>query len=764
MPRRRRESDDGDDAETPPKRHRYNLRSRSKRVLGEEEEGRINTLSDEDLRARSNVLKPADKPSKALDVKFVDYQTKLNRKNHHSNEFEKAGNIIRRGQEFVLNVDFDREIKPDHDVIILQFTYGLRPQESKGSVIRIQLTLKLSCKTSDITGTWFAEVKKIDGKNLECSIKSAPDSTIGVYQFYVETNLVGNKESMKRHLGKEAFTILFNAWTKDDTVYMEKKEEREEYVLNETGRIWTQRGYFGRPWNFGQFDEPVLDVALKLLEDGGLSDVACTSPVAVIRCLSSLCNSCDSDGVLEGRWTSEYPEDCTKPWNWAGSVAIIKEYHSNGNKPVRYGQCWVFSGLLTTMCRCLGIPTRSVTNFDSAHDTDSSMTIDSHWDEDGEPIEDMNDSVWNFHVWNESWIRRLDLPEGYDGWQAHDATPQEASEGIMRCGPAPLKAIKEGHVYLNYDIPFIFGEVNGDRVQWVVKKDGTMEVSQIDHSAVGHAISTKRVGSNFLEDVTHLYKYQDGSEEERKVAKFVSRYSTRRKHNIYKLDTQKELDFTITTPKETLIGDDMEIKAAIKNMTDESRAISLTFTLINVYYTGVAGKRVKTQTFKENIGPKDEKELTIQISGKEYHANMNPEGRFQLYISGKNLETGRMQSKDESFMLKKPELVIQVPETIEVKKDTEATIVFKNTTQLVLTQAEIAVEGAGLIASKTIAISNPVNPGDEVKETVVLHPRPRSYWARELIASFTSKQIVDIETSAPIKVIKPTNGNDSDDD
>ena len=47
-----------------------------------------------------------------------------------------------------------------------------------------------------------------------------------------------------------------------------------------------------------------------------------------------------------------------------------------------------------SVCRCLGIPTRSVTNFDSAHDTDSSMTIDSHWDEDGEPIEDMNDSVW----------------------------------------------------------------------------------------------------------------------------------------------------------------------------------------------------------------------------------------------------------------------------------------------------------------------------------------------------------------------------------
>jgi len=36
----------------------------------------------------------------------------------------------------------------------------------------------------------------------------------------------------------------------------------------------------------------------------------------------------------------------------------------------------------------------------------------------------------NFHVWNESWFKRPDLPAGHDGWQAHDATPQETSEGM----------------------------------------------------------------------------------------------------------------------------------------------------------------------------------------------------------------------------------------------------------------------------------------------------------------------------------------------
>ena len=32
-------------------------------------------------------------------------------------------------------------------------------------------------------------------------------------------------------------------------------------------------------------------------------------------------------------------------------------------------------------------------------------------------------------MWNESWLVRRDIPDGYDGWQAHDATPQELSEG-----------------------------------------------------------------------------------------------------------------------------------------------------------------------------------------------------------------------------------------------------------------------------------------------------------------------------------------------
>ncbi|KAK3085497.1 hypothetical protein FSP39_004245, partial [Pinctada imbricata] len=87
----------------------------------------------------------------------------------------------------------------------------------------------------------------------------------------------------------------------------------------------------------------------------------------------------------------------------------------------------------------------------------------------------------NFHVWNEVWMRRPDIPKAnYDGWQVIDCTPQEESQGIYQCGPIPVAAIKEGDISYNYDGAFIFAEVNADIVTWVVDRDGTLYLSDIN--------------------------------------------------------------------------------------------------------------------------------------------------------------------------------------------------------------------------------------------------------------------------------------------
>ena len=58
----------------------------------------------------------------------------------------------------------------------------------------------------------------------------------------------------------------------------------------------------------------------------------------------------DGDGgILCGLWSSEEDDyaDGTDPTAWSGSSAILEEFwHSKTS--VKYGQCWVFGGLLTT--------------------------------------------------------------------------------------------------------------------------------------------------------------------------------------------------------------------------------------------------------------------------------------------------------------------------------------------------------------------------------------------------------------------------------
>ena len=58
---------------------------------------------------------------------------------------------------------------------------------------------------------------------------------------------------------------------------------------------------------------------------------------------------------------------------------------------------------------------------------------------------------------------------------------------------------------------FVFGEVNGDQATWLIQPNGDMQLVNLQTYEVGQYISTKAVGSDEREDVTHLYKYDEGT-------------------------------------------------------------------------------------------------------------------------------------------------------------------------------------------------------------------------------------------------------------
>ncbi|ESO92905.1 hypothetical protein LOTGIDRAFT_120391, partial [Lottia gigantea] len=616
-----------------------------------------------------------------------------NKIKHQTDCYDNEDLVVRRGFGFQIDVKFNRKI--NHvDTVVVQIQTGRRPMESKGSIVNFKIPKSGKLKVETELYTWCMDNVKWSDKAVSFELQPI-DVIIGTYQMYIETRIEDLDEVSRFHIEDEDIHIIFNPWWPDDEVYMPNSTERDEYVSNEMGRIWvgSSNSHRGRPWNFGQFDKPCLEAALFLLDRAELKEGARRSVISIVRTISAQANSCDDYGVLEGRWSSEYPSNCTKPWAWSGSVSILEEFMKTG-KPVKYGQCWVFSGVVTTLLRALGIPTRSVTNFDSAHDTDCSTTIDSHVDEDGKPLDDLDDSVWNFHVWNESWFRRRDLPDGYDGWQAHDATPQEVSDSVMRCGPAPLKAIREGHVYLNYDVPFIFSEVNGDRIYWKVKEDKSMEVCNVDSHSIGKCISTKAIGKPDRHDITHLYKHNEGRAEERRVVSFVHKFGSRKDLDIYIRKFNKDIKMDLKIP-ETLLGNTLEISVKMKNTSNVSRTIDGRISVCSCFYTGIPAKKIKSEKAYHVIKPKSECIVKFEISSSDYGSKLNPIASMIVYCALQAQETKQHLVKKASFNLTMPNLKIQVPSQMKMREKSEVTVSFKNPLHINLTNSVFTFECAG---------------------------------------------------------------------
>lgn len=84
--------------------------------------------------------------------------------------------------------------------------------------------------------------------------------------------------------------ILFNPFSRDDLVYLESEEQRREYVLNETGKVFvgTHHRPKGRRWVYGQFADVALPVAQLLLEMSGLNPSERGNPVQVARAISGI--------------------------------------------------------------------------------------------------------------------------------------------------------------------------------------------------------------------------------------------------------------------------------------------------------------------------------------------------------------------------------------------------------------------------------------------------------------------------------------------
>uniref|UniRef100_A0A146ZQM5 Protein-glutamine gamma-glutamyltransferase 2 n=1 Tax=Fundulus heteroclitus TaxID=8078 RepID=A0A146ZQM5_FUNHE len=676
----------------------------------------------------------------ALDIERCNLNIKSNNSSHHTEPFGGERLIVRRGQPFSILLHLSpssRELKVGEKNLTFVVETGPLPRKESDT----KVTFISQESTADTE--WSASATRdTSGRTVTVSISSSPKAPIGVYTLTLEQ--LGQKTSLGQ------FTLLFNAWCPQDAVYMPSEEKRKEYVLAQHGLVYrgTHKRIKGKPWNFGQFEPGILDICLKILDDNPkfVSDAdkdisARRNPIYVTRVLSAMINSNDDLGVLVGEW--EDFSGGTHPGLWMGSGEILRQWAESG--PVRYGQCWIFAAVACTVSRALGIPCRVVTNFGSAHDTDANLVIERFYDENGDRISGY-DSIWNFHVWVDSWMTRPDLGSRFDGWQTSDPTPQETSDGIFCCGPASLHAIKEGEVALKYDTPFIFAEVNADVEDLVRLSTGQFVKFSGSTKAVGHFISTKAVGSNERHDITHQYKHPEDSKEERQVYE-----KAQHRNKLLKKGEEPGLHLKIKLAKDMIVGSNFEVYAVLTNNCMDARTCNFLFFARAISYEGKLGDSCGFSSDNLEVPAGEERRLSLKLEYKSYGTAITSDLLIQVSAITVDKQTIDFHKAEKIIVLDEPELGIKLVGEARLNQPVTAELTLLNSLPEPLLDCSFAIDGVGLTDGKPIiAKVGTVGAKQEAKASIDFKPTVAG--SSVLLVNFDSNKLKNVKSFIDVVV------------
>jgi len=684
-----------------------------------------------------------------LVVKKINPCLGINGAYHRTEQFELMRKekqpqlVVRRGQPFRLEIHMSRGYSDINDALSFVFTMAgvEKPSYGQGTLVAIPLLTK--AEESD--ENWTAVYEQCVENVLTVQITPAANCAVGQWKMDIDTKL--KKHGALSYTYRGTIYILFNPWCRGDPVYIDGADKRAEYVAQDTGCIW--RGSYNRlrpvVWKYSQYEKDVLDCSLYLVNKIGKVPLASTGdPVKVARALAAAVNSPDDNGAVMGNWTSEFGGG-TPPTKWVGSMKILQKYYKD-KKPVKYGQCWVFAGVLTTVCRALGIPCRPITTYAAAHDTHNSLTVDYFVDEDGDVMEELNsDSIWNYHVWNEVWMERPDLGSEYDGWQVIDATPQELSDDVFRCGPSPVHAVKHGEVLRPYDCAFVYSEVNADKVFWRYSgPTQPLKLLRKDIHGIGMTISTKAVGKWVREDLTSNYKFPEKSEEERASMLKALKQSESLFSRYYLNEEFNDLKFDFKLRDDIVIGSPFSVVLVMKNQsTIKDYNVSVILRVDTVLYTGKLQDPVRKDKFERLIKSGTEEEISLSVSYDDYYKHLVDQCAFNIACLATVQDTNYEYFAQDDFRVRKPDIKIKLEgETVQGKL-INGHAFFTNPLPIPLRKGQFMIEGPGLEKQLKIKVLNNVPAGEEVKVPFSLTPQ---FPGRATIAAkFTSKELDDVD-------------------
>lgn len=682
----------------------------------------LETMADvlEFMREGTTLMGHTSGPPEIVEISMHEKQ---NAKTNHTEAYKAVYGeypfaVLRRGNVFKVGIRFNQFFELGNMPLQAIFKLGASPSESDGTLVTLTAphAVDQEGKAHETVDRWTMSVSFHNNDIMLLKFRTPAKAPVGRWSLSFR---LGDGSATP---AKTPIYIICNPWLPEDPVYLKDEAERNFYTMKETGAYYygSEKNFGQREWNYGQFEKVTLATIEFLLKAVVADGVQRSDCVSLVRALCAAINVQDDQGLLIGRWSDDYSAG-TSPSVWSSTMPILNKYMESGGNSVKYGQCFVFASALVTVLRALGIPSRSVSNFPSAHVEGDDMSLDFYFDEKNKAIEGA-DMEWNFHVWTEAWMARPDLPTGYGGWQAVDSTPQIVSEGMYKVGPYPVKAIRENRTDLKHDGKYLSASVKA--VYRYHKKDPShpkgWKLVYEKNNMCGRLILTEKFNPNGgrlqPDDITHTYK---GPAAQPRGA------------------TTDLIQVRLEHEKLVPVGQSGRVLCTITNNDLEEHRVGLALTAYSAPYSNVRPNALVSaqRDFCLQTGSSDALELLI--SPECYVSKLCPEGMILLEAVatyGNDFTTAR-----SNLAVQMPQLEIQVSRKETPVGALAYKLTMKNPLNVALSNCELTVELPGSTAFlEKIALKNVPPRGTFEKEGVLFVTSPDT---RRLVATFMSAQL-----------------------